>query len=239
MIEGKTAWMALLAAVCLAWVCTGGEAAPALGQAAVEEKLVALTFDDGPQRETTSRLLDGLRERGIPATFFLIGSQMEGNEDLIARMAAEGHSVGLHTWDHLALTGLGDRDFTAQVDRQAQALTALTGKTPLLLRPPYGFVDRGVQDKSPYPLILWSVDPEDWKLRDRAKVTQALLSQTRDGDVLLLHDIYPSSVEAALETADALRDRGFTFVTVEELARRRGTDLEPGQVYRGARWNEY
>lgn len=196
--------------------------------------LLALTFDDGPRRSTTSALLDGLAERGVKATFFLIGRQIAGNEDLIRRMDAEGHQIGIHTYDHVALTGLNRTDFDAQVGVTRTLLTQLLGHNGFLLRPPYGAVDDGVRAMAGAPIVLWSVDPEDWREQDPQHITEHLVSHAKDGDILLLHDIFPGSVEAALAAVDALMAKGYYFVTVEELFSLRHISLESGCVYRCA-----
>lgn len=196
--------------------------------------LLALTFDDGPRRSTTSALLDGLAERGVKATFFLIGRQIAGNEDLIRRMDAEGHQIGIHTYDHVALTGLNRTDFDAQVGVTRTLLTQLLGHNGFLLRPPYGAVDDGVRAMAGAPIVLWSVDPEDWREQGPQHITEHLVSHAKDGDILLLHDIFPGSVEAALAAVDALMAKGYYFVTVEELFSLRHISLESGCVYRCA-----
>lgn len=199
---------------------------------AEERPLIALTFDDGPLRSTTEPLLDALAERGVKATFFLIGKQIPGNEDLIKRMAAEGHQIGIHSYDHVWLTDLNDRDFYTQVDRTDEALRAIVDQEGFALRPPYGGVDAGVKRRAGTPIILWSIDPEDWKYKDAGRVAQHIIENARDGDVILLHDIYPTSTQAALDVIDALHRRGFLFVTIDEMAALRGKKLEAGKVYR-------
>lgn len=198
----------------------------------VEHSLIALTFDDGPSRSTTTKLLDGLARRGVRCTFFTVGEMIPGNEDIITRMAAEGHQVGIHSYDHVRLTGLSTADFQTQVGRTGELLGELTGRESFCIRPPYGMIDAGVEQKAPSALILWSVDPEDWKYKDAARVASHVVSHAKDGDIILLHDIYPTSVEAALDIVDVLHQRGFLFVTVEELAQARHVALEPGRVYR-------
>lgn len=207
--------------------------APAAGVAVEKSQpLVALTFDDGPFAPTTEPFLDELAQRGVHATFFLIGKQIEGNEALLRRMAAEGHQIGIHTWDHVGLNGLNDRDFYAQVGRTDDAIRAVVGGEGFALRPPYGYVDDRVKSRAGAPVILWSVDPEDWKYRDADRVARHILENAKDGDIILLHDIYPTSTQAALTVIDALQARGFRFVTVDELAALRGVELKPGEVYR-------
>jgi len=197
-----------------------------------EPPLIALTFDDGPRRSTTLDLLDGLAFRGVRATFFLIGEQVPGNEDILRRMDAEGHQLGIHSYDHVVLSGLNNTDFSAQVDRSRTVLKGAVGHNDFLLRPPYGMVDSGVKKRSGCPIILWSIDPTDWDDKDTARIVEHVVSRARDGDIILLHDIYPTSVQAALEIVDRLHQKGFLFVTVEELAQQRHVDLTAGEVYR-------
>lgn len=210
-------------------------ALPADGPAEVEQeqetKFIALTFDDGPRRSTTGPLLDGLAQRGVPATFFLIGEQVPGNEDIVRRMEAEGHQIGIHTYDHKCLTALNAADFSAQVDRSRQLLGEILGRENFLLRPPYGMVDAGVERRAGSAIILWSIDPEDWKDRNAQREAGLILSQARDGSIILMHDIFPESVDAALQVVDALHQQGYLFCTIEELFDLRGIPLEAGQVY--------
>lgn len=216
----------------LAACALGREGARRAALAPVSEKLVALTFDDGPRRLTTTALLDGLSQRGVKATFFLVGQQLEGNEDIILRMDREGHQIGLHSYNHKVLTGLNSADFYQEVDCQRRELTALLGHNSFLLRPPYGMVDGHVQRMAGAPIILWSVDPEDWKDDNCDRQTAIILDQVEDGSIILLHDIYPSSVETALRVVDALLGQGYYFVTIEQLFAAKGVALEKGEVYR-------
>lgn len=222
--------LAALTALCLA----GGEAVPAEGGAEIPagEKYVALTFDDGPRRGTTDRLLDGLRERGASATFFLIGKQIEENADLVARMAAEGHQIGNHTWSHQRLEGASAGVVAQEVAQTEEALEALLGGGEYWLRPPYGQVTAGTESSFGVPMVKWSVDPRDWESRDTGKVTQAILECVEPNSIILLHDIYPTSVDAALKVVDRLQEEGYWFVTVEELLRINGVRPEPGKLYR-------
>lgn len=195
-------------------------------------KLVALTFDDGPHARTTPKLLDGLDQRGVRATFFLIGAQIEDNAPLVLRMAQSGHQLGIHTYDHVTLTDLSQTDFDAQVDRTRQVLTDLLGYDNFFLRPPYGAVDDTVKRLADAPIVLWSVDPEDWHNRSVEREVEHIVSHVQDGDIILMHDIFPESVDAALQVVDRLHQAGYAFVTVEELFSARGIAMEPGKVYR-------
>ena len=194
--------------------------------------LVALTFDDGPRSSTTGPLLDGLELREVPATFFLVGNRIPGNEDLVRRMAAEGHQIGIHTYDHVELKGLSRRDFDLQVGKTRALITRLAGDGSYWLRPPYGCLDRNAGSWCGGPVILWSVDPEDWKDDDVDRIVAAVVEQVSDGDIILLHDLFPSSGQAALSIVDTLLERGFCFVTVEQLMEARGVTPEAGARYR-------
>lgn len=210
----------------------GGPAAETGGDARIpEEKLIAITFDDGPRRETTERLLDGLEERDARATFFLIGRQIEGNEDLVERMQAEGHQVGSHTWSHTRLTGVSADTLRQEVGRTEEALEDLLGPGSYWLRPPYGAVDAADRDLIQTPMIKWSIDPRDWEKLDTAQVTAAVLKAAAPNQIILLHDIYPTSVDAALAVVDALQGEGYRFVTVAELLEANGIQPEAGVLY--------
>lgn len=212
---------------------------PAGGAALVEltdgPPLVALTFDDGPRPDTTARLLDGLALREAQATFFLVGERIPGNEALIRRMSAEGHQVGVHSYSHIRITALSGPDFNFEVGKTRAQLTNILGSREFWLRPPYGIVDDSVQNRAGSPVILWSLDPEDWKDRDVNRIVGAVLSQVRDGDIILFHDIYNSSVDAALQVADALLQQGYCLVTVEQLFQLKEISLQNGVIYQKAK----
>ena len=196
--------------------------------------LVALTFDDGPRSSTTGPLLDGLALREVPATFFLVGNRIPGNEDLVRRMAAEGHQIGIHTYDHVELKGLSRQDFDLQVGKTRALITQVVGEGNYWLRPPYGLMDKSAEGWCGGPVILWSVDPEDWKDGDVARIVSAVVEHTRDGDIILMHDLFPASETAALQVVDALLAKGFCFVTVEQLMDQRGVVPQPGARVRQA-----
>ncbi|MCI8329272.1 MAG: polysaccharide deacetylase family protein [Oscillibacter sp.] len=224
----------IFALAILTALCFSGEAIPAEGEAKIPagEKYIALTFDDGPRRGTTDRLLDGLKEREASATFFLIGRQIEGNEDLVSRMAAEGHQVGNHTWNHQRLEGTTSAVVAQEVARTEAVLEELLGGGEYWLRPPYGQVTAGTEASFGVPMVKWSVDPRDWESRNTEKVTQAILDYAEPNSIILLHDIYPTSVDAALKVVDALQEEGYWFVTVEELLWLNGLQPEAGKMYK-------
>lgn len=196
-------------------------------------KYVALTFDDGPRMETTQRLLDGLRERGAQATFFVIGTQIQcvGNESLVKRMKEEGHQVGNHTYSHVKLLTTDESSVIQEIRKNEVILENILGEGEYWLRPPYGLINSERAKLAGTPMIYWSLDPEDWKVLDADKVTQIVVNQVQAGDIILLHDFYPSSVEAALKIIDLLQPQGFVFVTVEELFRIYGVTAQRGVLY--------
>ena len=227
-----TVWALLLA---MLWGTGAQPVVPADGTAEVPEtKYVALTFDDGPRPSTTGRLLDGLRERGASATFFLIGSSAAAHPELVQRMAAEGHQVGNHTWSHADLRKGGLEAALEEVRRTERFLGQLLGEGDHWLRPPYGFLTEELKSHLSVPVVTWSVDPRDWESRDTEKVIQLVLRDTRPGSIILLHDIYDTSVEAALQIVDALHAEGYRFVTVEELLLLTGVEPKAGTRYRSA-----
>jgi len=196
-----------------------------------EPKYVAITFDDGPRADTTERLLDGLLARDASATFFVIGQQISGNEGLLQRMKAEGHQIGNHTYSHVRLINAEKDTVVEEVHKTEALLTEAVGEGEFWLRPPYGQIGSERTKLIKTPMIYWSVDPQDWKLLNKEKVVEAVLSVVKPGDIILLHDFYSTSVDAALEIIDRLQAEGYDFVTVEELFRIQGVEAEPGTLY--------
>ena len=179
-------------------------------------KYVALTFDDGPSPQTTAALLDGLKERGAHATFFLIGEQIAGNEDLVRRMKDEGHQVGGHSYTHIRLDS-ADAAALAEIQKTDETLRAILGDGDYWLRPPWGFASDALKSAVSVPLIYWTIDTMDWSVRNRDLVAHHIIENAKSGDIVLLHDPYDTSVEAALQTIDVLSEQGYEFVTLEGL----------------------
>lgn len=227
------AFLCMLALVALLPVPEPAWQADAPAEVALEDPpLIALTFDDGPRSSTTGPLLDGLALREAPATFFLVGNRIPGNEDLVRRMAEEGHQIGIHTYEHVELKGLSRKDFDLQVGKTRALITNLVGDGSYWLRPPYGLIDKSAESWCGGPVVLWSVDPEDWRDSDVDRIVAAVVEHASDGDIILLHDLFPSSVQAALRIVDALLAKGYCFVTVEQLMAERGVEPEAGVRYR-------
>ncbi len=182
-----------------------------------EQKVVALTFDDGPHAVYTKELLDGLKKRGVKATFFLMGQSIEGNEELVSRMQQEGHLIGNHSYRHIQLTKAGEDAVCNAVEETESIIEKITGARPQYLRPPYGDWNENLECRLELTTVFWSVDSLDWKLQDAGKIVENVEKKVRSGDIILMHDIFSPSVEAALRLVDQLSKEGYQFVTVEEL----------------------
>lgn len=184
---------------------------------AARQKIVALTFDDGPHEVYTAKLLDGLKARGVPATFFLMGENITGNEALVQRMKEEGHLIGNHSYRHIQLTKAGEDAVCQAVEQTEEMIADITGSRPEYLRPPYGDWNENLECRMNLTTVFWTVDSMDWKLKNTARVVQRVEKDVKEGDIILMHDIFPTSVDAALQLVDNLQAKGYTFVTVDEL----------------------
>ena len=182
-----------------------------------EEKRIAITFDDGPHPSYTKQLLDGLAKRQVHATFFVIGRNIPGNEALIARMEQEGHLIGNHTYDHVKISNLSAEDACEQVEKTSALVRGITGHDTEFIRPPFGEWNDEMECSFEMIPVMWSVDPLDWTTKNTELIKERVLEEAQDGDIILMHDYYQSSVDAALSVIDSLGERGFEFVTVEEL----------------------
>ena len=191
---------------------------------------IALTFDDSPNGALTERLLDGLKERGAHATFFIIGEQIEGQEPLLRRMAEEGHQIGNHTYTHRRLDNSGAVG-AQELARTEAALRDVLGGEDYWIRPPWGFASAETLREADVPLIYWTLDTEDWRVLNADRVAQCIISNVQSGDIVLLHDSYATSVNAALCAIDALSAEGYAFVTVEELFEQMDVEPETGCLY--------
>lgn len=195
-------------------------------------KCVALTFDDGPGPYTT-RLLGMLAShRHARVTFFLIGENIPGREGIVRQEIAQGHVVGDHTWDHPDLTTLSDRRIRAEIARALAEIVRVTGQPVTLMRPPYGATDKRVGKVAKalrLAQIIWDVDTDDWRDRNSAIVAHRVISQARRGDIVLMHDIHPTTVNAVPTILRGLAKRGFTLATVPELLA--AHPPKPGRVY--------
>ena len=195
-------------------------------------KYVALTFDDGPSGKYTRKLLDGLYDRGVQATFLLCGYRMKDYPDLTRRIWEEGHEIGYHGFTHKNMQQMSRRDIAKELE-DSQALLP-EGCQPVFLRPPGGCCSDAVRQVAQVrnlAILGWSVDPRDWATHDTASVERFVLKNVKDGDIVLLHDMSDSSVKAALDIVDVLLEKDYEIVTVSRLVRIRDVKLKPGQMY--------
>lgn len=177
---------------------------------------IALTFDDGPSYYTQA-LLEGLKKRGVHASFFLMGRNIEGREDTVERMHEEGHLIGNHTYDHVELTALSDAEACAQITKTCNLIYSITGYYTTFVRPPYGLWPKDIEYHVTMIPVLWDIDSMDWTTSDVEGTVKKVVSSAKDGGIILMHDNYDSSVRAALKIVDELQAKGYRFVTVDEL----------------------
>ena len=190
-------------------------------QCNVEGPYIAMTYDDGPHAANTPRLLDMLKQRNIKATFFVVGECAAEYPAIMKRIVAEGHEVANHSWSHPLLSKMAEGGVTEQLQKTHDAIVNTTGVAPKIMRPPYGGFTANqrawANGKWGYKIILWDVDPLDWKVRNAEHVKSEILRHTVAGSIVLSHDIHKSTVDAMPDTLDGLIGRGFKFVTVSEL----------------------
>jgi peptidoglycan/xylan/chitin deacetylase (PgdA/CDA1 family) len=183
----------------------------------VEAPKIALTFDDGPSTAWTPALLDGLKERGVKATFFLIGENADKNPEIVKRMAEEGHLIGNHTYHHVELTKVSENEARLELADTSAVIVRITGKEPEYMRPPFGAWQRKLEQEIQMLPVLWTIDPLDWTTENQDEIVNKVVTEAEENDIILLHDCYKSSVEAGLRIVDILQEEGFVFVTVDEL----------------------
>ena len=187
----------------------------------VDGPYIAMTFDDGPSEALTPKLLDLLAARHIKATFFVIGENVAEHPEIVARAVREGHEIGNHSWSHPYFARMSDDAIRSQLKRTEEAILSAAGIRPKLFRPPYGSITerqkRWIHDEFGYDIILWDVDPFDWKRPGPIVIANRILKNTRVGSIVLSHDIHPGTIEAMSTTLPQLQQKGFKFVTVSEL----------------------
>lgn len=183
----------------------------------VEAPKIALTFDDGPSTAWTPTLLDGLKERGVKATFFLIGENADKNPEIVKRMAEEGHLIGNHTYHHVELTKVSENEARLELADTSAVIVRITGKEPEYMRPPFGAWQRKLEQEIQMLPVLWTIDPLDWTTENQDEIVNKVVTEAEENDIILLHDCYKSSIEAGLRIVDILQEEGFVFVTVDEL----------------------
>lgn len=208
-----------------------GQTAQQTGTVDPSRPMVALTFDDGPQPSVGNRIMDCLAQYGGKATFFMVGDRVGSYKTEVQRMVAEGHEVANHTMNHKYLQKLGAAQIQAQVNQGNDAIQAACGVRPTLLRLPGGNHNATVMANAGMPMIQWNVDTLDWKTRNADKTVAAVLNNVKDGDIILMHELYAATGDAVLRIVPELHKRGFQMVTVSQMAAAKGKTLEAGKLY--------
>ncbi|KEQ39989.1 peptidoglycan GlcNAc deacetylase [Streptococcus mitis] len=191
-------------------------------------KVVALTFDDGPNPTTTNQALDTLSKYGIKATFFVLGKNVSGNEGILKRMKADGHVIGNHSWSHPVLSKLSLDDAKKQITDTEDALTKVLGSSSKLMRPPYGAITDDIRNSLDLSFIMWNVDSLDWKSKNEAAILTEIQREVKNGSIILMHDIHAETVNALPKVIDYLKGQGYDFVTIPDLLDSR---LKAHQLY--------
>ncbi len=218
-------------ALCMALLAAAGAVFAAPRAQAAPSKLVAITYDDGPSGYTP-QLLDGLKQRGVKATFFMVGQSVPRYAATVERVYREGHQVANHSYNHSDFTTLSYNGVRNQVQGTNDLLDRACGRgTEYMVRPPYGSLNSNACSAAWAPLILWSVDPQDWLYRNAETVRRNIVGAAHDGAIILVHDIHATSIPGSLAAIDQLQAQGYEFVTVRELMRRRGVTPQEGARY--------
>lgn len=198
------------------------------------KKMIALTFDDGPNYNT-SKVIDVLNKYDIKATFFVLGSRAINNKNILKKMADSGMEIGNHTYNHLLLTKYDENKIRSEIEDTSEVIYSATKKRPKLLRPSYGSVNNKIKKVANMPIIIWDIDTLDWKYHNSKRITSRVVNKVRDGDIILMHDIYSASLNALSNIIPILQDNGYEFVTIDELFYYKEISLENGKVYGYAR----
>ena len=187
------------------------------GQIRAEKPRIAITFDYGPSAKYTPQLLDGLKERNVKASFFVIGKMAEENPKLIQREKEEGHLIGNHTYNHVDISKISDEDAVSEIQKTNQVIEKVTKDNVEYLRAPFGSWKKNLVGRMNVFPVAWSVDPLDWTTENADEIVNKVVTEVKENDIILLHDCYQSSVDAALRIIDILRKEGYEFVTVDKL----------------------
>jgi peptidoglycan-N-acetylglucosamine deacetylase len=187
------------------------------GSISQKEKIVALTFDDGPHRIYTNKILDILEEYQAKATFFVLGRNVLPNKETLQRIVLGGNEIGNHTWSHFFLPRLNQKKIKQEIAKTQRIIKETTGYITRIFRPPYGYYNHFVSVAIGMPIVLWKVDPQDWKSKNAIRIADEVLKKTDNCSIILLHDSHASTVEAVKVFLPKLHSSGFIFVTVSEL----------------------
>ena len=211
------------------YLCYFSEKGVLLRKIDKNKKMVALTYDDGPSIYTP-RILKTLKENNSVATFFVVGNRVPMYSDTVKKAYGMGCEIGNHTYEHKILTRADAAGIRNQVSRTNVAVKKITGTAPIVMRPPGGAVNNMVKSQTGMPMILWSIDTLDWRTRNAASTKTAVLDHVKDGDIVLMHDLYEATANASTTIIPTLVERGYQLVTVSELAECRG-GMKDGCLY--------
>ena len=198
------------------------------------DRLIALTFDDGPNYNT-NKVLDVLAKYNVKATFFVLGSKVMNNKKILKREYDSGMEIGNHTFNHLLLTKYKENVIKDEIDNTSSVIFEVTGRYPKLLRPSYGVYNNIVKKIGNMPIIIWDIDTLDWKYHNSKRIASRVINKVKDGDIILMHDIYSATANSLNIIIPELQNRGYTFVTVPELFYYKEITLEKEKVYGYAR----
>lgn len=194
------------------------------------KKLIAFTFDDGPSKNT-SYLLDELDKRNAKVSFFVVGQMINNNKDTLKKAYEKGHTIGIHSYSHKNFKTLNKNQLLKEINNTNKLVSEITNEQPKYLRPPYGSYNKLTQKETNMPIILWSLDTLDWKKRNTELIYQEIINNVKEGDIILLHDLYKESIDATLKAMDYLEKQDYAFVSIDELINIKNINLEPHQVY--------
>ena len=200
----------------------------------ISNKYIALTFDDGPNYNT-GKVLDVLAKYNVKATFFVLGSKAKDNKKILKREYDSGMEIGNHTFNHLLLTKYKENVIKDEIDKTSSVIFEVTGRYPKLLRPSYGVYNNIVKKIGNMPIIIWDIDTLDWKYHNSKRIASRVINKVKDGDIILMHDIYSATANSLNIIIPELQNRGYTFVTIPELFYYKEITLEKGMVYGYAR----
>lgn len=202
----------------------------------IRDKAVALTFDDGPSRANDGRIVETLQKYGAHATFFVLGDRARVDGDILQMYLAAGCEIGSHSWNHPQLSKMKWDEIERQLSKTNKTVSKLTGGYQIqLLRPPYGSISNTMRKKLDMPMILWSLDTLDWKTRNTKKIFREVRKEVKDGDIILMHDIYITTADAVEKVVPWLQNKGYDILTVSELMERKGKNIEGGSAYLNGR----
>lgn len=182
-----------------------------------QKKKIAITFDDGPHPKYTEILLEGLKERNVVANFFVTGYHAELHPEIVKRMKEDGHLIGNHTYSHIQLTKTNGKEFVAELQRTNDILYEITEDTTEYVRPPYGVWDKRFEEELNMFPVMWTIDPEDWNKDNAASIARSVIKKADENEIILMHDYFPASIDAAFLIIDELLKDGYEFVTVDEI----------------------